>query len=152
MVAQQAVANMQLPAGGPRVGPPPDINPLGQALVGYPLWLWTDDPGQMSTTVTQQGLTLTLDAHRSPTRFTTSDGQSVRCGQMPRWSRSVAPMTKSPCGLSFAKVGRHTITAEATWQVTWTALGQTGTIPVTRTASATVPVTELQAVNTGGRS
>ncbi|WP_460742922.1 hypothetical protein [Mariniluteicoccus endophyticus] len=139
MVAAQAVADLRLPAGVPRVGPDPSHNEWNMVAVGYPIWLWTDDPASTSTTVNQQGITITITATRSETTFSMGDGTTVRCATSHRWTPAVAPGAPSPsCGHGYQQKPlrgtTYTITASSRWTAAWSALGQSGTIPLTRTS------------------
>ena len=58
VIAQQAVATLTLPEVNPVVMPDPEWNRWKSYAVGEDLWLWADSPAQLSTTVTQQGITI----------------------------------------------------------------------------------------------
>lgn len=151
VVAQQAIAQLTLPDTDVKVGPPPSINEWKMAVVGYPLWLWTDGPDTQTTTVTQQGITITLTASRANTTFDMGDGTTQTCATSTAWSESVTPGAPSPdCGHTYLKPSlpksNYTITATAHWNVAWTALGQAGTVPLDVAGTTTLPVGELQAV------
>lgn len=151
IVAQQAIAQMTLPDTTIKVGPPPSINEWKMAVVGYPLWLWIDTPDAQTTTVTQQGITITLNASRASTTFTMGDGTMETCETTTPWTEGVQPGTPSPtCGHTYLTPslpkGNYTITATAHWSVDWTALGQAGTVPLDVTGAADLPVGELQSV------
>ena len=145
------VSRMELPVPTPLVGPDPSVNEWNMAVVGYPLWLWTDDPGSMSSTVTGNGITITINARRGATTFDMGDGGKVVCTQMSAYRASVKPATPSPtCGYVYGwpslPKGTYAVTASSAWVVDWSALGFEGTIPVTVTASRQLPVGELHAV------
>lgn len=156
VVARQAILHMALPESRAKIGPDPSINEWKMAAVGYPLWLWTDSPAQQQANVNEQGIELTLDARRVRVEFSMGDGGSKSCTTTRRWSRSVKPGTASPvCGYTYEKPslpkGKYTVTTTEHWEVTWTALGQTGVVDTDRAGAATqLPVGELQAVNIPG--
>lgn len=154
VVAREAVLELELPAATPHIGPPPSINRWNVAIVGYPLWLWTDGAGSMTRTVTSQGITITMEARRSSSTFDMGDGTKINCTEMTEWTQSgTRPAEKSPtCGHTYTKASKrdYTVTATNHWQITWTALGQSGTIDMNPSESATLPVRELQSVNGGG--
>lgn len=149
----QAVLQLDIPVPAPSVGPPPEVNRWNSAFVGYPLWLWSQDPQQTNATMTVQGYPVTLAGVRSNVTYDMGDGNTVTCATATPWSSAVAPAEESPdCGYRYTRKGRYTITATANWEVTWTALGQSGTIPVTKSATTTLPVGELQSVNVSAGS
>ena len=151
--AYMAVAQLQLPANAPGIGPDPAKNEWHMAVVGYPLWLWADGNthvGPVAEAVAN--LSVSLDARISKTVFTMGDGQEVTCaGGGKPYASWVQPGAESPsCGYSYTKPslpdGKYTVTATTTWAVTWTVNGATGVIDVPRQASVQLPVGELQAV------
>lgn len=152
-VAREAAMRMHLPESRAKVGPDPSINEWNMAAVGYPLWLWTDSPGQQQQAMTEQGITLELAARRTKTVFSMGDGGSRTCTTTRRWSRSVKPGSESPvCGYTYQKPslpkGKYQVAATEHWEVTWTALGQSGVVQVEQPGPATaLPVGELQALN-----
>ena len=52
------------------------------------------------------------------------------------------PITKS------ATTAGHTVSATANWQITWTGIGQTGTIPMQLTTTGNLAIAEIQVLNT----
>ena len=68
--AYMAVAQLQLPANEPGIGPAPAKNEWHMAVVGYPLWLWADGAthvGPVNQAVAN--LSVSLDAKISKTVF-----------------------------------------------------------------------------------
>ncbi len=153
-IAEIAVAQLTVPTVKPGIGPPPEINQWNMAVVGYPLWLYADGTthlGPVAQTVGAQSVS--LDARLSSMTYQMGDGHSVTCaGAGSVWRRGVvAPGTPSPtCGYHYEKAslpkGDYTVTAIATWSVTWTINGETGVIPVYTNSSRQLPVGELQAL------
>lgn len=153
VAARAAVARLNIPMPIAAVGPDPSVNEWGMAAVGYPLWLWVDGPATHNTTVTEQGIRITLAATRRTTGFSMGDGTRKWCGTMQPWTPAVPPGQASPnCGHVYEQPsmpGTYAITATTVWDVQWAALGQTGTIPFERTGPATqLPVGEVLAVRT----
>ncbi len=149
--ARQAVAALSVPAPTPQIGPDPNLNEWKIVAVGYPIWIWTDHPDQLATTVTSQGITITIVAQRTSTRFDLGDGTIRICTTMSRYPGPMNPPKPSPdCGHTYLKLpktpGSYTITATATWQATWTAQGLAGTATLTASATRDVPIGELQSV------
>ncbi len=150
---QEAVATLELPAVDPKVGPDPSINRWNIVPVGQPLWLWHEGRDQITTNVTQQGITIQMTAVRTKTVFEMGNGDKVTCTKMSKWRKpSYLPPPKSPnCGYTYPRLPKErgagfNMTVTAHWTVTWATLGQTGTLPLTRSQVRHMPVGELQAV------
>lgn len=145
-----AVARIKFPEAAPSFGPDPQDNQWKMIPIGHPIWLWTEGASTVSSSDSVMGYAITLTARRTSVSFNMGDGTVKSCSTMTPYTRSVAPGTPSPdCGHSYQKrpaAGSYTVTTTATWEVTWSVLGQTGVIPVTQTSSRSLPVGELQAV------
>ncbi|TDO92998.1 hypothetical protein C8D81_0774 [Enemella evansiae] len=151
VVAQQVLARLEIPAPTAYTGPDHTRNEWQMMVVGYPVWLWTTGPDSYTTTVTEQGLTMTLTARRTTTEFRLGDGTTKFCGRTTPYNNAVQPGARSPsCDHVYqkpSKPGSYQISATTHWQVTWSALGQTGTLPFQRTGPTTeLPVGELVSV------
>ena len=153
VVIREAVATLELPAVDPKVGPDPSINRWNIVPVGQPLWLWHEGPDQITTNVTQQGITIQMTAVRTKTVFEMGNGDKVTCTKMSKWRKPLyLPPPKSPnCGYTYPRLPKErgagfNMTVTAHWTVTWATLGQTGTLPLTRSQVRHMPVGELQAV------
>lgn len=150
VLGSQAVAQLTLPAAKPVVGPDPSLNEWKMAVVGYPLWLSTPGVASMTSSASVMGYTVSLQAVRQSVTFDMGDGGSVTCATSTPWSPEVPPAQPSPdCGYAYQKIskpGSFRIVTSATWQVTWSVLGQSGTIPVTKYGAANLTVGELQSV------
>jgi len=157
VLAQIAVTRLRIPDPMIKIGPPPEINQWKRAFVGYPLWLWNAEANQLSQSVSLDGVTLTLTARRVATRFDMGEpgAAPVFCRTGTAWTPAVEPGAASPtCGYRYTQAsmtaaspgGTYTVTATDRWEVTWTALGQTGVIPLQATAQSQLPVGELQTV------
>ena len=75
-LVRSLVARLDIPVPTPSVGPDPSVNEWNMAGVGYALWLWTDTPASMDSTVTGYGVTITMHARRGAT--TCGSGNSRR--------------------------------------------------------------------------
>lgn len=153
--AYMAVAQLQLPATPPGIGPDPDKNEWHMVAVGYPLWVWADGPTHVGPVMRNVAtLSVSLDARLTKTVFRMGDGHSVSCdGGGTPYESWVTPGAKSPtCGYVYEVPslphGKYTVTAVAYWAVTWRVGGATGVINLPQQASAPLPVGELQAVVT----
>lgn len=150
VLAAQAVARLSVPPPSIVVSPHPSDNQWGVSAVGLPLWVWADDPGPVNSTVTEQGIDIVLRASRGSVRFDWGDGTSSVCDQMRPRPVNVGPLVSSPDrGHTFVRRGDYTITATAGWAVSWQALGQSGTLPLSSSATMSIPVREFQSLVVG---
>lgn len=150
-LAREVVLSLQLPDAGPRIGPDPHANEWDAAMVGFPLWLWTDGPRALTTTRDAYGVAFTLEAHHVATQFAMGDGHTLTCATTQAYPATTTPGTPSPvCGHVYEVAslprGTYTVTATTVWDVRWSALGYSGTLPARMTASRDLRVGELQAV------
>lgn len=155
-VAHRAVLQLEIPAPTTQIGPEPNVNEWKMAVVGYPLWLWTTGPDRIDRTVTEQGITLNLSARRVTTKFDLGDGTVKFCGVTTPYHQGVQPAAESPsCGHRYQKPslpkGKYAVSASTRWEISWSALGQSGVLPFERQGPVTqLPVGELVSVRTGG--
>lgn len=153
-VLREAAARITLPTVEPKIGPDPSVNKWGIVAVGYPIWLWTPGADRVTSTVTAQGITVSIDARRTATTFDMGDGTSIRCAAMTPYPGPSNPPAESPtCGHRYQKLpatpgAGYDIRATTHWTVTWSALGQTGTFTMTRAATRHIDVAEIQSVIT----
>ena len=158
VIAQQAVAKLTLPEVNPVVMPDPEWNQWKSYAVGEDLWLWADSPAQLSTTVTQQGITIQITAVRDKIDFDMGDGgvdSIVSCKEMTKYEPPpmyhTGPWESPTCRYYYKKLPEqrcagYTMTATAHWTVTWSVLGQSGTIPMKKTQTKHLPIVELHAL------
>lgn len=150
-VARQAALSLSLPEPEIRLGPDPGVNKWDMAVVGLPIWVWTDSAGTVSSTVTTNGITIDLRAVRDRVVFDFGDGSTLACTTMSALPSSYRAGDESPtCGHVYESPslpdGDYTITATAHWTFTWSTLGYTSSLPGQVSATRDVPVGELQAV------
>lgn len=152
VAASRAVARLPLTKPEPRIGPDPSVNQWKMAAVGYPLWLWTDGPRNQSTTLTEQGITITIDARLHSTTFAMGDGTTKTCETTTPHGPHVRPGQESPtCGYRYRRASKpnpYTVSATAHWDITWSALDQSGTMRIDHSGSRTLEVGELLALRT----
>lgn len=159
-VALSVIANIQFAGGTPQVGPPPTLNDWDMAVVGYPLWLWTDGPTSLTASASEQGLEVSLDARATSVTFDLGDGTTLTCDPTTAraWTAAVPAQQPSPtCGHTYTRRSAgpdnpgtpYTVTATTTWEVAWTAADESGVEIVRRSASTDLVVGELQALVTG---
>lgn len=146
--ARRAIAQLQLAPITITTAPAPDLaDPT--ILIGATTYFWaeggTPAVGPLTTTVTQDGITLTLDATLEGVDFATGDGETVTCTAT---EVSTRPATMKlddadpPCGHTWTRSGTHTLTATSRWTITWQGPAQTGTLDHTLEASTQIPVTD----------
>lgn len=150
-VAREVVVTLKIPTPTPHVAPRTTERDGTMMVVGHPLWLWTDDGDTATTTETRYGITLTLTARRDTTTFAMGDGATVTCLATTPYDPTTPPGAPSPtCGYRYQKAslpkGSYTVTATSHWTVDWSGLSFTGTLPLTSSGTADIPVGEFQAV------
>jgi len=149
---RQVVAKLKLPDPTPRLGPDPSVNEWNMLAVGYPIWLWTDQPTHLATTAHHDGLTFTLDAQWTSTTFNMGDGNTKTCTATTPYT-TYTPKPSPTCGYTYedaSPVGHpYTLTATTTWTITWQATGHHGTLTHTTTGTRTLDVGELQSLIIG---
>lgn len=145
--AISAATSVTLPSPAIGIAPDPSVNKWRIVAVGQPIWLYDPTSPTVSSSASNQGITVTISARREFVSFDMQE-KVVRCTTMTRRPVTADPRAKSPdCGYVYQRKGDRTVTATASWVVSWSALGQSGTVPMTRTSSRTLPVRELIAVN-----
>lgn len=153
-ILREAATSLTLPPPDPQLGPDPTANPWGVVAVGYPLWLWTPGPDTVAAGVTAQGITVGLTARRTTTTFDMGDGTTLQCTTTTPYPGPTTPPTESPtCGYRYLRLpaqpgAGYTLRTTTHWTVTWTALGQTGSFPMTRAATRHLDVAEIQSLIT----
>ncbi|MCL2783477.1 MAG: hypothetical protein FWD80_05840, partial [Propionibacteriaceae bacterium] len=78
-IIRAALAQLTIPTNPPQIGPQPNQNQWGIIPVGYPIWLWTTDNNTLDATVTQDGITITINATKQNTTFNTGDNHTITC-------------------------------------------------------------------------
>lgn len=152
--AQAAIAKLQFTSAGPGAGPTRADNDLPfDAPVGYPVWLWADGGTTTDRSVSDSvgGMGVQIAVRFDQMEWNPGDGSgTITCGTGTPWVKGAsAPAAKSPtCGYVYQEMGRYTLTASTHWTVTWTAGGQTGTVPVEMSQERAFDVGELQTVLT----
>ena len=151
-LARQAVAALNLQPI--RMGMVPEDKPGYVGLVGMPVWMWVDEPdahtyGPASNTATDGAVSVTINAKVRQTLWQMGDGKAVTCTTAGTVYQDSDGKNMSPdCGYRYGSQGTYTVRATATWDITWSSnTGQSGTIPLTLTASRTVVIGEVQVLN-----
>ena len=150
LLGAEAVTRLTIPAPAPLIGPDPSINKWNMAVVNLNYWLHVEGPTTLSSSVTLQGHTVSLSATRRNVQFSMGDGTVKTCTNTTPWVKGTPPTVKSPtCGHLYTKKSKpyyYRLRALATWDVTWSVLGQSGTIAVTTSDSRQLLVGELVSV------
>jgi hypothetical protein len=154
-VTQQAISQLTIPK--PAVAANPSLN--STQVVQVPVWWWVR-PGWWQThtaSASAGGLTITAKAVPRRIVWDAGDGTTTTCtGPGTPWKASANMNAASPtCGHTYTATstnqpgGRFTLRAVATWDISWSGGGITGTEPaMTTTTTADVTVTEQRAVVT----
>ena len=153
-VAARAVDQMALV--GPAIGI--TVTPEKTGLVGVPVWLWTAvSPttwGPNTATASVPGLSVTATARATQIAWDMGDG-TVKVCTGPGTAYVAGGVHSPTCEHVYvaSSAGQPNdafrVTATATWEVTWTGGGTSGTLTVTRSSSTTVRIGELQVLVTG---
>lgn len=147
ILASRAVAELTVPDPIIVLDPHPTDNQWGVLAVGLPIWIGTEDPEPLSTTTSEQGITINMTATRGSILFDWGDGTTDICETMLLRPANIHPLEPSPsCGHTYLTRGDYTITATASWAITWQALDQSGTQPLSSQSTLEVPIREFEAV------
>jgi hypothetical protein len=147
-LAQQAVASMGLQAVRVGIVPEPVAGSVG--LVGMPNWMWVAQPdaqtfGPITRTASAAGWTVTATAQVQHVSWDMGDGQVINCtGPGTPYEVSYGKQDSPDCGHTYTRQGTYTVAATARWVVTWSGIGQAGTIPMDLTQTAPVTIGEAQ--------
>ncbi|MDH6223664.1 hypothetical protein M2169_000634 [Streptomyces sp. MJP52] len=152
-LAQQAVAQLQLPTPIIRMNPDEDF----AQVVRVPTWMWMPAASwrPVSETVAVPGVSVTATARPRRAVWSMGDGASVTCEGpgTPYSSRFRADAQSPDCGHVYRRAslaepgGKYRVTVTVVWDVEWSGGGQSGTEHgLSSTAERHVLVDEVQAV------
>ena len=114
------------------------------------MWFWTDRTSPVSTTASIPGLSATLTATPTSSRYAISDGTTLSCPDLgtPYDAGRPSAGQHSDCTHTFDDRGRSTVTATVDWELSWVASdGESGTLPpVAKTTTFDLDLDEGQAV------
>jgi len=161
VVAQSAIARLNLQASAPRLS----ANP--RSAVGLPVWMWVDGGaamGPLTATAAAGPTTVTATATLDRIEWSMGPaGATVVCRgpgtPVPANTPVYAGQDSPTCGYTYALrslpertggTGRWPVTATSVWRITWAGGGHTGAQELPLTAGTDLAVGELQAVITGG--
>lgn len=148
---RQAIATLTLPTSELGIDPSPDANEWGAAAVGEQLWFWTPDMSVESSNVSAEGIDISISAVPRGLNIDTGDGTKLTCARTDRLTEPFRNQKSPSCGHVYASKRMYTIRASRTWQVSWSALGQSGAETIARPAGqTTVNVIELHSLLVSG--
>lgn len=154
VLARRAVERMQLAAI--RMGTFPEQAeraPRDLGYVGWNTWMWVSNPspstwGPITRSVSEAGYTVTATGQVEKVVWDMGDGTTVTCGVGKPWRSIWVHNEDSPdCGHMYAKDAEYSVTATSYWSVNWSGIGQTGTITLQISDTATLRIAEVQVVN-----
>lgn len=155
-LAREAVRRMQLKPI--TIGIVPNDDPDSVGLVGMPIWLWVEDPGDqtigpISRSVSDGGYTVSATAEVERIRWSMGDGGVKTCTGPGTPYKLKFGITESPtCGYRFETQGTFAVTARSDWVVRWRGIGETGTFRLSLSESTQVVIGELNVVTVSGGS
>ena len=107
--------------------------------VGVPVWLWTQQPWTPQTaTATAGPYTVTAVARPTSVTWNLGDGQRLTCQRGTPYELSWGFRDSPDCGTRYERVGKYSITATMTYDVTWSG-ADTGSATI-QSAPTSVPV------------
>lgn len=129
--------------------------------VNLPVWLWVPDENQKplnwgpyKRSKTLGGVAITADAKVTNVKYSMGDGGSVSCnGAGQPWIEGSGRTDSPSCGYRYSKMSPgdgsrpYEITARATWKVTWTGGGESGTVTTFTESTGNGYVGELHVLN-----
>jgi len=156
VITQRAVDRLTMPR--PVIAANPALT--SKQFVHVPVWWWVQPGWWQTQTATASAGGLTITAKAIPRKITwyAGDGTSTVCtGPGTPWTASTNPTSASPtCGHTYTTTsanspgGKFTVRAVATWDISWTGGGLTGTEPaITTTTTVNVTVAQMRAEITG---
>ena len=148
VAARHAAAQLTVPPPAVTLNPDPANNQWNAWPIGLPVGIRLDDPAPVQATGSSNGLVVSLTASRGQIHLDWGDGATSVCTAWDTQPRT-DPRTPPVCGHTYQTPGKYTVTATAAWTVTWSALGQSGTLAATSTTSQAISIKEFQAVITG---
>jgi hypothetical protein len=140
---------------GPIISTAPSAG--GSGLVGLPVWMWQTPTlltwGPLSVGVSALSLGVGLTLLGAQVDWFMGDGHDVICQIGTPYSTHTGPRTSPDCGYVYTRPstdqpgGHYTVTAAATWNITWQLGAETGAITIVRATTTPITIHELQVVN-----
>lgn len=146
-IAVSAFAQLDLDPIGVGMAPKPDLADPN-VLIGAPAYFWAEGGapaiGPIGTTVTEQGITITLNATMDTVTYDTGDGTTLTCtrDQIAAPPANMSLQGDPDCGHRWANSGTYTLTATSNWTIAWQGPTQNGTFDYTLDNAIDVAVTD----------
>ncbi len=156
-LAQEAIARLPIPLPQIQFGPNAE-----QIAVNVPVWLWISNPDPVFASATDRTVTVTATAALKSVTWSMGepDAADFTCTGGGEGPRPDADLWAPPCGYTYrlrslpertAGTGTWRVSADATWQITWTAnTGESGADAVTTRSAALARVGEWRTVIVAG--
>ncbi|MCC2594199.1 hypothetical protein LKO27_12355 [Tessaracoccus sp. OS52] len=155
VLARTAIETMNLRAIS--IGSYPHTNERSaesMGVVGWHVWLWVSGAsastfGPITKSASAGGYTVTATAQVTEVVWDMGNGDTVSCGKGTQYTGMGKQNVPSPtCGYLYEKDGYYEISATSHWEITWSGIGQTGTIEMELTSlSEQLSIAEVQVVN-----
>lgn len=149
----QAVTRMGI--RGIEMGSTPPMAAGKIGIIGFPTWLWAADRspqtwGPNRATVTAGGVTITATAAAKRVEWEMGTGDVVTCdGPGTPWSSGYGKSESPTCGYLYVEDGRYPVQAVTFWDLQWTGMGLSGTIPLALFSRGEIAMAEAQGVRIG---
>lgn len=150
-LAAAAVESMSLRAIEIGIVPEQGADRVG--LLGLPTWMWVEDVdgstwGPITRTATSGPWSVTATAQVDRIEWDMGDGTVVTCTTPGTEYRDVYQDADSPdCGHRYTEAGRYAVSATSFWVITWSGLGEAGTIEMDFTRDGQIVMGEVQVLN-----
>lgn len=151
VLAVQATNSMNLTSVAIGIVPEASANSVG--IIGLPVWLWVANPGPSVTgpitrSASAGGYTVTATARLERIAYNMGDGTTVVCrGPGTPYQDSYGRSPSPTCGHTYSRQGTYAVTATSFWVVTWSGIGQTGTLTRNFASSVQIREAEVQVIN-----
>ncbi|MBW8174025.1 hypothetical protein K0651_13295 [Ornithinimicrobium sp. Arc0846-15] len=148
VLAEQAVASMGFRAVD--IGIVPEDSPESLGTIGLPQWMWVEDPGESTTgpitrSASVGGYTVTATGVLDRIEWEMGDGNVVTCsGPGTPYADSYGASDSPTCGHRYEQQGTYDVNATSYWVISWSGMGQSGTIPLDFSNSTTIRMGEVQ--------
>lgn len=144
----QALARMGL--RGIEMGSTPPMIDGRVGIIGFPTWLWAQNPspqtwGPNTATVSAAGFSLTATATANRVQWEMGNGDVVTCDNPgTQWVEGYGREESPTCGYRYLEDGQYAVQAVTFWEVHWSGVGQSGTIPLALFSRGQLVMGELQ--------
>lgn len=144
----QVLARMNL--RGIEMGSTPPMVSGRVGVIGFPTWLWAENPspqtwGPISASVSAGGYSMSATAKAHRVQWEMGNGDVVSCENPgTAWSESAGAAESPTCGYRYLEDGRYNVQSVAFWDVQWSGLGQSGTVPLALFSRGEIEMSEVQ--------